>query len=67
MLCVLLDSQNRLQGLPIARQNLMFQYFSLRLEAIVLEAKAANTHDAGIADLRASSVTLSKDPEVRLL
>lgn len=53
----------RLQGLPVRRQNLMFAYLTEALEAVVAEARAAGVYDEGVADLRASSVTLKCTPE----
>eukprot|EP00752_Nemacystus_decipiens_P009068 g8096.t1 len=53
----------RLQGLPVRRQNLMFQYLVGALEAVLSEARAAGVYDEGVADLRASSVTLKSPPE----
>ncbi|CAM9573701.1 unnamed protein product [Ectocarpus fasciculatus] len=53
----------RLQGLPVQRQNLMFTYLTGTLDAVLSEARAAGVYDEGVADLRASSVTLKNAPE----
>ncbi|CAN0259794.1 unnamed protein product [Ectocarpus sp. 6 AP-2014] len=53
----------RLQGLPVQRQNLMFAYLTGTLDAVLSEARAAGVYDEGVADLRASSVTLKNAPE----
>ncbi|CAN0020567.1 unnamed protein product [Pylaiella littoralis] len=53
----------RLQGLPVRRQNLMFAYLTGALDAVLSEARAAGVYDEGVADLRASSVTLKSPPE----
>ncbi|CAM9618424.1 unnamed protein product [Scytosiphon promiscuus] len=53
----------RLQGLPVRKQNLMFTYLTGALEAVLSEARAAGVYDEGVADLRASSVTLKNSPE----
>lgn len=40
-----------------------FFSFQEALEGVVAEARAAGVYDEGIADLRASSVTLKQSPE----
>lgn len=42
---------------------LMLDHCQGALEAVLSEARAAGLYDEGVADLRASSVTLSKPPE----
>jgi len=50
---------NRLMGLPVDQQKLLFAYFMETHEAEVLEAKARGTFDEGVVSLTAESVTMS--------
>ena len=57
---------NRLLGLPAARQNLLFTYFTAALSAEVRAAKAEGRYFASICDLGGSHVSHA-EPKVRLL
>mmetsp|Transcript_13833 Transcript_13833/g.20720 ORF Transcript_13833/g.20720 Transcript_13833/m.20720 type:complete len:1394 (+) Transcript_13833:36-4217(+) len=51
---------NRLQALDVVAQNILFEYFCACLKAVVTEAKANGTLDAGVADIRASSAKIRR-------
>jgi hypothetical protein len=55
---------NRIQSLPVSRQNLLFAYFTACFEIITAEARAAGTYDSGVADMRATHVRLDGMEEV---
>ncbi|DBA97285.1 hypothetical protein WJX77_012218 [Trebouxia sp. C0004] len=48
---------NRLLGLPVARQNLLFSYFACTLTAEIRAAKADGRYFEGVSDLSGSNVT----------
>lgn len=53
---------NRLLGLPIARQNLLFQYFAASLHAAIRRAKAEGRYSEGMSDLPSSSISRDGPP-----
>jgi hypothetical protein len=55
---------NRLLGLPIHRQNLLFNYFCAVLQADIRLAKAEGRYCEGLSDLPASKISFACDPEV---
>ena len=55
---------NRLLGLPAARQNLLFAYFTAALGAEIRAAKAEGCYFASICDLGGSHVAHA-EPKVR--
>ena len=55
---------NRLLGLPVARQNLLFAYFTATLGAEIRAAKAEGRYFEGVSDLGGSHVS-KVEPEVR--
>ena len=57
---------NRLLGLPAARQNLLFAYFTAALGAEIRAAKAEGRYFVSICDLGGSHVSHAQ-PHVRLL
>ena len=57
---------NRLLGLPAARQNLLFAYFTAALGAEIRAAKAEGRYFVSICDLGGSHVSHAQ-PQVRLL
>ena len=54
---------NRILGLPVRAQNLLFGYFAETLEAEVRAAKADGTYSEGVSDLSGSNITI-EDTEV---
>lgn len=58
---------NRLLGLPVHRQNLLFNYFCAVLQADIRTAKAEGRYSEGMSDLPASQISKEGDPEVRHL
>ena len=55
---------NRLLGLPVHRQNLLFNYFCATLQAEVHAAKADGNYSEGVSDLPAASITLACPAQV---
>eukprot|EP00892_Ulva_mutabilis_P003294 jgi/Ulvmu1/1336/UM011_0064.1 len=53
---------NRLLGLPIARQNLLFQYFAASLHAAIRRAKAEGRYSEGMSDLPSSNISRAGPP-----
>ena len=51
---------NRLQAAAVADQALLFEYFCASHRAVVRAARANGTLDAGVADLRATSVAVTR-------
>lgn len=43
---------NRLLGLPLGRQNLLFNYFAATLAAEIAAAKAEGRYSEGVSDLQ---------------
>jgi CRISPR/Cas system-associated protein Csm6 len=58
---------NRLLGLPVARQNLLFSYFACTLMAEIRAAKAEGRYFEGVSDLSGSNITEILKPKVRKL
>ena len=56
---------NRLLGLPVARQNLLFSYFACTLAAEIRAAKAEGRYFEGVSDLGGSHVS-KVEPQVML-
>ncbi len=56
---------NRLLGLPVARQNLLFSYFACTLTAEIRAAKAEGRYFEGVSDLSGSNITEILEPKVR--
>ena len=54
---------NRLLGLPVARQNLLFNYFACTLAAEIRAAKAEGRYFEGVSDLGGSHVS-KVEPQV---
>ena len=54
---------NRLLGLPMARQNLLFNYFACTLAAEIRAAKAEGRYYEGVSDLGGSHVS-KVEPQV---
>ncbi|KAK9814268.1 hypothetical protein WJX72_003136 [[Myrmecia] bisecta] len=55
---------NRLLGLPVARQNLLFNYFACTLTAEIRAAKAEGRYHEGVSDLSGSH---TKKPKPQVL
>ena len=56
---------NRVLGLPIHRQNFVFNYFLAVLSADIRTAKAEGRYSEGMSDLPASQISFACPPEVR--
>ena len=54
---------NRLLGLPVARQNLLFSYFACTLTAEIRAAKAEGRYFEGVSDLSGSNITEILQPK----
>jgi hypothetical protein len=50
---------NRILGLPVARQNLLFGYFFSTLAAEVAAARAEGRYSEGVSDIGGSSIALA--------
>lgn len=55
---------NRIAGLDVARQNLIFSLFMATLDDVVTDAKATGEFEGSVEDIRASRVTLKGAPIV---
>lgn len=55
---------NRIAGLDVARQNLVFSLFMSTLDDVITDAKATGEFEGSVEDIRASRVTLKGKPEV---
>ncbi|KAL6756388.1 hypothetical protein V8C86DRAFT_3136630 [Haematococcus lacustris] len=55
---------NRLLGLPLADQNLLFSYFAATLAAEISAAKRDGRWTEGLADLAGSRITRARPPRV---
>ena len=55
---------NRIAGLNVARQNLIFSLFMATLDDVITDAKATGEYEGSVEDIRASSVRLKCEPEV---
>lgn len=58
---------NRILGLPLFRQNLLFNYFAASLAAEIAAARAEGRYSEGVSDLFGSSIQLQGDAEVRCM
>lgn len=54
---------NRILGLIVKRQNLMFDYFSACLDANTKAAKREGRYSDGVTDVRGNSITMNSEPE----
>ena len=55
---------NRLLALPLAQQNLLFNYFAATLAAEIAAARAEGRYSEGVADLHGSSISRAGTPAV---
>ncbi|KAK9798140.1 hypothetical protein WJX73_007295 [Symbiochloris irregularis] len=55
---------NRLLGMPVARQALLFNYFFLTLTAEIQSAKSEGRYFEGVSDLSGSNITMAGEPQV---
>ncbi|KAF6265497.1 hypothetical protein COO60DRAFT_1623874 [Scenedesmus sp. NREL 46B-D3] len=55
---------NRLLGLPLGRQNLLFNYFAATLAAEIAAARAEGRYTEGVSDLQGSSISLARPPQL---
>lgn len=53
---------NRIAGLDVARQNLVFSLFMATLDDVIADAKATGEFEGSVEDIRASRVTLKEKP-----
>jgi len=54
---------NRIAGLEVRKQNLLFQLFSSSLADIISDAKATGTFESSVEDVKATQITLHSSPE----
>ena len=57
---------NRLLGLPVQTQNIMFAYFAETLECEIKLAKAEGKYTEGVSDLEGSSIRIDEESKVIL-
>eukprot|EP00667_Euglena_gracilis_P001088 EG_transcript_1088 len=55
---------NRLLGLPVQSQGILFQYFLEVLRVVVVAAKQSGRFDGGVADIHGESIVLDGPPVV---
>ncbi|WIA22798.1 hypothetical protein OEZ86_009751 [Tetradesmus obliquus] len=55
---------NRLLGLPLGRQNLLFNYFAATLAAEIAAARAEGRYTEGVSDIQGSSISLARPPQL---
>ncbi|KAL3775057.1 hypothetical protein ACHAW5_001191 [Stephanodiscus triporus] len=55
---------NRIAGLDVARQTLVFSLFMATLDDVIVDAKATGEFEGSVEDIRATRVTLKSAPEV---
>eukprot|EP00775_Hariotina_reticulata_P007699 gene7699-7898_t len=55
---------NRLLGLPLGRQNLLFNYFAATLAAEITAARAEGRYNEGVSDLQGSSIKRARPPQL---
>ncbi len=55
---------NRICGLPVLRQNLVFELFMSTLNDVVTEAKSTGEFEAGVEDVKATTIEINGKPEV---
>lgn len=54
---------NRMLGMPVARQALLFGYFAATLAAEIQSAKAEGRYFEGVSDLSGSNISRAEDPQ----
>lgn len=54
---------NRILGLPVSKQNLMFSYFSSCMDVIIQNAKREGRFDEGLQDITAASIQMVGEPK----
>ena len=55
---------NRIAGLDVARQNLVFSLFMSTLDDIITDAKATGEFEGSVEDVRATTISLKEEPAV---
>jgi hypothetical protein len=55
---------NRIAGLDVSRQNLVFSLFMATLDDVITDAKATGEWEGSVEDIRATNVVLKGKPEV---
>ena len=55
---------NRIAGLDVARQNLVFSLFMSTLDDIITDAKATGEFEGSVEDVRATTISLKEEPVV---
>ncbi|GFR48198.1 hypothetical protein Agub_g10015, partial [Astrephomene gubernaculifera] len=55
---------NRLLGLPLGSQQLLFTYFTNIMDSLIKQARSAGTYDEAILNLAASRVTLAHEETI---
>ena len=55
---------NRILGLAVHRQNLLFNYFGALLQSTIRQAKAEGRFSEGMSDLPAAQISFACEPEV---
>ncbi len=65
-MCVRRRFLNRLLGLPVSQQNLLFSYFEKTLVAEIQAAKSEGRYFEGVSDLSGSNISERPTPQVCL-
>jgi len=55
---------NRIAGLEVTRQNLLFSLFMSTLDDVIADAKATGEFEGSVEDVKATSIALKGTPEV---
>ena len=55
---------NRIAGLDVARQTLVFSLFMAALDDVIVDAKATGEFEGSVEDIQATRVTLKGAPEI---
>ena len=55
---------NRIAGLDVARQTLVFSLFMATLDDVIVDAKATGEFEGSVEDIQATRVTLKGAPEI---
>ena len=55
---------NRILGLPVMKQNLVFSLFMSTLDDVVTDAKATGEFEGSVEDVKATSITMKEAPTV---
>ena len=55
---------NRILGLSVEKQNLIFSYFFETMKALIRSAKRDGRYCEGLTDVKGSSITLLKEPDI---